>query len=262
VAADLIEDLQWVRQRVRNCRGAIESNQVEDKDVRGSLLRITDRLDDIITRLSIPVPAQPPSKHSPDECGRECEYYDFFEMLWKWFSDESRNGAEDMRSNMPDGLSAADFEEMLDEHEAALVNQIEVLEHKLAAQPPAAPVATILEECEDLQGRTVQTVRLVDGREEVRTLPRISAATVPARETVARILAHKMPSLRMADDTPGKYAHSIANEIVAALTSEPQRVPTREQLIECISRFDVFSTAAQVADAVLALSRPHGECGK
>jgi hypothetical protein len=26
----------------------------------------------------------------------------------------------------------------------------------------------------------------------------------------------------MADDTPGKYAHSIANEIVAALTSEPQ----------------------------------------
>jgi hypothetical protein len=47
---DLIEDLTWVRQRVRNCRGAIESNQVEDKDVRGSLLRITERLDDIIGR--------------------------------------------------------------------------------------------------------------------------------------------------------------------------------------------------------------------
>jgi hypothetical protein len=55
-------------------------------------------------------------------------------------------------------------------------------------------------------------------------LPRCSAGNVPARETVARILAHKMPSLRMANDTPGNYAHSIADEIVAALTNEPQGV--------------------------------------
>lgn len=48
---DLIEDLTWIRQRVRNCRGAVESGQITDKDVRGSLLRVSDRLDEIIARL-------------------------------------------------------------------------------------------------------------------------------------------------------------------------------------------------------------------
>lgn len=36
------------------------------------------------------------------------------------------------------------------------------------------------------------------------------------RATVARILAHKMPSLRV-DDLPGKYAHAIADEVIATL---------------------------------------------
>jgi hypothetical protein len=48
---DLIEDLTWIRKRVRNCRGAIESGQVEDKDVRGALLLITDRLDTVLWRM-------------------------------------------------------------------------------------------------------------------------------------------------------------------------------------------------------------------
>ena len=72
--------------------------------------------------------AKPPAapvetaKHSPDECGRECQYYDYFEMLWNWFADESRRGAEDMRANAANGgLSADDFKGMLDDHEANLI---------------------------------------------------------------------------------------------------------------------------------------------
>lgn len=62
------------------------------------------------------------AKHSPDECGRECQYYDYFEMLWNWFADESRRGAEDMRANAANGgLSADDFKGMLDDHEANLI---------------------------------------------------------------------------------------------------------------------------------------------
>jgi hypothetical protein len=53
---DLLEDLVWIRQRARNCRGAIESGQITDKDVRGSLLRVTERLDAIIERLRAPAP--------------------------------------------------------------------------------------------------------------------------------------------------------------------------------------------------------------
>lgn len=53
---------------------------------------------------------------------RSAEYYDYFEMLWNWFADESRRGAEDMRANAANGgLSADDFKGMLDEHESALV---------------------------------------------------------------------------------------------------------------------------------------------
>ena len=52
-ARELIAELTWVRERVRNCRGAIESGQVTDKDVRGSLLRVTERLDDIMNQISI-----------------------------------------------------------------------------------------------------------------------------------------------------------------------------------------------------------------
>lgn len=62
--------------------------------------------------------------HSPDNCGRECQYYDYFEMLWSWFADESRNGSEDMRANIPDGLSADDFKNMLDEHESSIMADI------------------------------------------------------------------------------------------------------------------------------------------
>lgn len=61
---------------------------------------------------------------------------------------------------------------------------------------------------------------------------RSSAESVPARETVALILAHKMPSLRMANDTPGNYAYSIADEIVAALFSALPQPPSQWQPIE------------------------------
>lgn len=36
---ELVEALEAAKKRMRNCRGAIESNQVEDKDVHGSLGR-------------------------------------------------------------------------------------------------------------------------------------------------------------------------------------------------------------------------------
>ena len=52
---------------------------------------------------------------------RSAEYYDYFEMLWNWFADESRRGAEDMRANAANGgLSADDFKQMLDDHETNL----------------------------------------------------------------------------------------------------------------------------------------------
>jgi hypothetical protein len=86
-------------------------------------------------------------KRSPDECGRECAYYDYFEMLWNWFADESRNGAEDMRANMPEGLSADDFKAMLDEHEAALVHDLErhvQIATDIANEPQEAPDTLML----------------------------------------------------------------------------------------------------------------------
>lgn len=83
------------------------------------------------------VSAQDAAAHSPDECGRECQYYDYFEMLWNWFADESRNGSEDMRANIPDGLSADDFKNMLDEHEAALMADI-----ALKQPEPRTPAAS------------------------------------------------------------------------------------------------------------------------
>lgn len=45
----------------------------------------------------------------------------FADMLWKWFEDESRIGADGMRPERLEGLSADDFKTMLDEHEAALL---------------------------------------------------------------------------------------------------------------------------------------------
>lgn len=51
------------------------------------------------------------------------EHCEFFEMLWKWFADEKRHGKAEMRANNLDGgLSAADFEEMLNEHEANIMH--------------------------------------------------------------------------------------------------------------------------------------------
>ncbi|MCK1543332.1 hypothetical protein IVB12_15560 [Bradyrhizobium sp. 179] len=122
VAADLIEDLKWVRQRVRNCRGAIESNQVEDKDVRGSLLRITDRLDDIIARLGMPGPAQQPSMR---EALRRLEEAN--EQLAAKRTDEQYQS-----------MINAGQEPELDALDEARRNARSIL----AAQPPAAPVET------------------------------------------------------------------------------------------------------------------------
>ena len=71
---------------------------------------------------------------------------DFFNMLWKWF--EERRGVEDMRANIPYGLSADDFKDMLDEHEATCV--------AAHAQEYRAPVAP-----PDITGRSAMQ-RLLD----------------------------------------------------------------------------------------------------
>jgi hypothetical protein len=148
-------------------------------------------------------------------------------MLWKWFSDESRNGAEDMRSNMPDGLSAADFEEMLDEHEAALVNQIEVLEHKLAAQPPAAPVGPMphmCAPCADCGKREP-----CDG-DCPNHLPRCSAGSVAdglLRERIAINLWHKFaPEHHMEWEEETHQAEYLlaADDVLFLTRNEPQGV--------------------------------------
>jgi hypothetical protein len=52
---------------------------------------------------------------------------DYFNMLWAWFEDESRIGADGMRPERIEGLSVDDFKSMLDEHEAALEAEIERL---------------------------------------------------------------------------------------------------------------------------------------
>lgn len=54
-------------------------------------------------------------------CGKNDARCDYFEMLWKWFESEERCGAEYMRAEMPEGLSADDFKIMLDEHEQSLL---------------------------------------------------------------------------------------------------------------------------------------------
>ena len=40
----LVEALEGAAKTMRNCRGAIESGQVVDKDVRGNLTRARDRI--------------------------------------------------------------------------------------------------------------------------------------------------------------------------------------------------------------------------
>ena len=54
--------------------------------------------------------------------GEDAEGDSFFNMLWDWFEDESRIGAEGMRPERREGLSADDFKIMLDEHEASLMD--------------------------------------------------------------------------------------------------------------------------------------------
>jgi hypothetical protein len=43
--ADLVAALTDAKRRMRNCRGAIESNQVVDKDVHGGLTRGMEAID-------------------------------------------------------------------------------------------------------------------------------------------------------------------------------------------------------------------------
>jgi hypothetical protein len=128
----------------------------------------------------------------------------------------------------------------------------------MASQPsPAATVETDTSEgcrCMFCGARTLTTCTPEKPAEGC-LRSRLSADTVPARETVARILAHKMPSLRMANDTPGNYAHSIADEIVAALTNEPQALGTAahwkerhdavlQKHIECCGQVDAATRQA------------------
>lgn len=66
----------------------------------------------------------------------ECETCSYFDMLWRWFEDESRIGVEGMRPERSTGLTADDFKTMLDEHEASLLADIAL--QQPAAQPQAA----------------------------------------------------------------------------------------------------------------------------
>lgn len=56
-------------------------------------------------------------------------------MLWKWFEDESRIGSEGMRPEQSTGLTAYDFKQMLDEHEASLLADIALKQPSPPAQP-------------------------------------------------------------------------------------------------------------------------------
>ena len=71
-------------------------------------------------------PPAAPSQSNGDE-GDE-----FFQMLWNWFEHEDRIGAEGMRPERTEGLSADDFKTMLDEHETALTSEITILRAQLA----------------------------------------------------------------------------------------------------------------------------------
>ena len=51
---------------------------------------------------------------------------DFGRMLWDWFASEERCGAQYMNDSFGlDGVSVDDFKGLLDEHETALVEDIE-----------------------------------------------------------------------------------------------------------------------------------------
>ena len=93
-----------------------------------------------------------------------------------------------------------------------------------------------------------------------------------AREAVARILAHKMPSLRMANDTPGNYAHSIADEIVAALIPDKKQSSRQPRIDGMVAAFTEVADYLQeqgahaYADHIrrrgTSLSRPHQRGGE
>lgn len=48
----LVDALKEARKRMRNCRGAIESNQVVDKDVHGSLTSGMTEIDAVLALIS------------------------------------------------------------------------------------------------------------------------------------------------------------------------------------------------------------------
>lgn len=95
----------------------------------------------------------------------------------------------------------------------------------------------------------------------VLALPRPQADTQP--QTVRHDLLQRARQF-VADsgcDEDDDDVNTVRNHLLAdidAALSRPQAgsAPTREQIIECLRKFDVFSTMDQVADAIAALSRP------
>ncbi|HEX5935892.1 MAG TPA: hypothetical protein VFY63_17160 [Pseudorhizobium sp.] len=54
-----LRDVLWaIRQSVKNARGAVESNQVVDKDVRGTLTGVIAKIDGALDLLHAPPPVQ------------------------------------------------------------------------------------------------------------------------------------------------------------------------------------------------------------
>lgn len=50
---DLTEELKAARKTMRNCQGAVETNQVGDKNVRGQLKRGIRRIDEVLNEMEL-----------------------------------------------------------------------------------------------------------------------------------------------------------------------------------------------------------------
>ena len=99
----------WWKILADNWRGR-NGNSTTGDSVRNSC---ADELEKVAKRHAATPPAPVRAAAEPDDS--------FSNMLWDWFEDESRIGAEGMRPERREGLSAADFKIMLDEHEQALL---------------------------------------------------------------------------------------------------------------------------------------------
>jgi len=129
VLVDAAPPTQAEKATADDLRAVYDAFRASDPDAKwmsptACMIRATLNRYDVVSKGAAQPLAAPleTAKHSPDKCGRDCQYYDYFEMLRNWFADEIRRGAEDMRANAANGgLSADDFKQMLDDHETNLI---------------------------------------------------------------------------------------------------------------------------------------------